>query len=63
MHKIPCYIIRFRKSMIAAAGVPKNAMKDFLDGVESKWGSAVEYLEKIGITHEQMDTIRNNFLE
>ena len=49
--------------MIAAAGVPKNAMKDFLDGVESKWGSAVEYLEKIGITHEQMDTIRNNFLE
>ena len=52
-----------RKSMIAAAGVPRNAMKDFLDGVESKWGSAVEYLEKIGITHEQMDTIRNNFLE
>ena len=38
-------------------------MKDFLDGVEAKWGSAVEYLEKIGITQEQMDTIRNHFLE
>ena len=52
-----------RESMIRAAGVPKNAMKDFLDGVEAKWGSAVEYLKKIGVTHEQMDTIRNNFLE
>jgi len=38
-------------------------MKDFLDGVESKWGSAVEYLQKIGITNDQMDMIRNNFLE
>ena len=52
-----------RESMIRAAGVPLDAMKDFLDGVEAKWGSAVEYLEKIGITQEQMDTIRNHFLE
>ena len=52
-----------RESMIRAAGVPLDAMKDFLDGVEAKWGSAVEYLKKIGVTHEQMDTIRNNFLE
>jgi len=43
--------------------VPKDAMKVFLDGMESKWGSAVEYLEKIGVTQEQMDTIRANFLE
>ena len=49
--------------MISIAGVPKDAMKDFLDGVESKWGSAVEYLQKIGITNDQMDMIRNNFLE
>jgi hypothetical protein len=49
--------------MITAAGVPKDAMKDFLDGVESKWGSAVEYLEKIGVTEEQMQMVRNNFLE
>jgi len=52
-----------RESMIAAAGVPKDAMKDFLDGVESKWGTVVEYLKKIGITQDQMDTIRHNFLE
>ena len=52
-----------RKKMIAVAGVPKDAMKDFLDGVESKWGSVIEYLEKIGVTQEQMDMGRNNFLE
>ena len=52
-----------RKKMIDVAGVPKDAMKDFLDGVESKWGSVIEYLEKIGVTHDQMDEIRTNFLE
>ena len=51
-----------REKMISIAGVPQNAMKDFLDGVESKWGSAVEYLEKIGISQEQMERVRNNFL-
>jgi hypothetical protein len=49
--------------MISLAGVPKDAMKVFLDGMESKWGSVVEYLKKIGVTHEQMDAIRTNFLE
>ena len=52
-----------RKKMINIAGVPNDAMKDFLDGVESKWGSVMEYLEKIGITKNQMDKIRQNFLE
>ena len=52
-----------RETMISVAGVPKGAMKDFLDGVESKWGSVNEYLEKIGVTQEQMDMVRHNFLE
>jgi len=52
-----------REKMISIAGVPKDAMKVFLDGMESKWGSAVEYLEKIGVTQEQMEAIRTNFLE
>ncbi len=52
-----------REKMISAAGVPKNAMRDFLDGIELRWGSAVEYLEKIGVTKEQMESIRDNFLE
>ena len=52
-----------REKMISVAGVPKDAMKVFLDGMESKWGSAVEYLEKIGVTQEQMEAIRTTFLE
>ena len=52
-----------RESMLLAAGVPEDAMKDFLDGVEAKWGSAVGYLEEIGVTQEQMDAVRHNFLE
>ena len=52
-----------RETMISVAGVPKDAMKVFLDGLESKWGSAIEYLEKIGVTQEQMEAIRTNFLE
>ena len=52
-----------REKMISIAGVPQDAMKDFLDGLESKWGSAVEYLQKIGITQDQMNKIRDNFLE
>ena len=52
-----------REKLISVAGVPKDAMKDFLDGVESKWGSVNEYLEKIGVTQEQMDMVRHNFLE
>jgi len=52
-----------REKMISIAGVPKDAMKDFLDGVESKWGSVIEYLKKIGVTQEQMDQVRLNFLE
>ena len=52
-----------REKMISIAGVPRDAMKDFLDEWNQKWGSAVEYLQKIGITNDQMDMIRNNFLE
>ena len=52
-----------RESMISAAGVPQDAMKVFLDGVESKWGSVVGYLQEVGVTNEQMDMIRKNFLE
>ena len=52
-----------RKKLASIAGVPRDAMKDFLDGVESKWGSAVEYLGKIGVTRKQMEMVRNNFLE
>lgn len=52
-----------REAMILAAGVPEDAMKVFLDGVESRWGSVLGYLEEIGITKNQMNAIRDNFLE
>ena len=52
-----------RERMISAAGVPQDAMKVFLDGVESKWGSVIGYLQEVGVTKEQMDMIRKNFLE
>ena len=52
-----------RGSMLLAAGVPEDAMKDFLDGLEAKWGSAIGYLQEIGVTQEQMDAVRHNFLE
>ena len=52
-----------RESMISAAGVPRDAMKVFLDGVESKWGSVIGYLQEVGVTNEQMDMIKKNFLE
>jgi len=52
-----------REAMILAAGVPEDAMTVFLDGVESRWGSVLGYLEEIGITKNQMNAIRDNFLE
>jgi len=52
-----------REGMIMAAGVPEDAMKDFLDGVEARWGSAIGYLQEIGVTQAQMDSVRLNFLE
>ena len=49
--------------MIQAAGVPEDAMKDFIDGVEARWGSVLGYLREIGVTQAQMDSVRSNFLE
>ena len=38
-------------------------MKVFLDGLESKYGGAIGYLNTIGVTEEQMTKICDNFLE
>lgn len=52
-----------REKFISISGVPKDAMKDFLDGLESKYGGAIGYLNTIGVTEEQMKKICDNFLE
>ena len=52
-----------RDAMSLAAGVPENAMSDFLDGLDARWGGAIGFLENIGVTRAQMDAIREHFLE
>lgn len=52
-----------RAAMQHAAGVPEDAITDFLDGLESRWGGAVGYLEHIGVTQAQMQAVREAFLE
>ncbi|GIS52161.1 MAG: hypothetical protein Ct9H90mP27_6520 [Gammaproteobacteria bacterium] len=47
--------------MVAAAGVPEEAMKDFLDGVESKWGRRLDIFKRW--SHPRADgSIREIFL-
>ena len=45
------------------AGVPDDAMGDFLDGLDEQYGSTVDYLRHIGVTEAQMEAVRGNFLE
>ena len=52
-----------RETMVHHAGVPEDAMGDFLDGLESRWGGAVAYLSEIGVPESQMDRVRELFLE
>ena len=52
-----------RAAMQHAAGVPDNAMAEFLDGLDSRWGGALGYLEHIGVTRTQMQAVRKAFLE
>ncbi len=49
--------------MMRAAGVPEDAIGDFLDGIEERWGGPVEYLQSIGISDEAFNSIRANYLE
>ena len=46
-----------------AAGVPEDAMGDFLDGLEENYGGALGYLRSIGIGDEIHEAIREEFLE
>lgn len=51
-----------RAAMQHAAGVPRTAMADFLDGVEARWGSVIGYLTSIGIDVDTLEAVRRNFL-
>jgi protein tyrosine/serine phosphatase len=52
-----------RETMTHVAGVPENAMSDFLDGLYSRWDGPLGYLRSIGISDATMEAVRKEFLE
>ena len=52
-----------REAMLHAAGVPEEAMRDFLDGLEARWGGAIGYLQSMGLTDNVFDRVRALYLE
>ena len=51
-----------RLQMIEAAGVPDQALSDFLDGLDERWGSAIGYLQHIGLSDKTLTAVRKAFL-
>jgi protein-tyrosine phosphatase len=51
-----------RDAMMRAAGVPEDAMSDFLDGLEERWGGPLGYLKSIGISEATMAAVKEEFL-
>lgn len=52
-----------RTDMVKAAGVPESAISVFLNGLEERYGGAVEYLSSIGIKNNTLKRISNILLE
>ena len=52
-----------RESLTHAAGVPEDAIGDFLDGLDEKYGGALSYLRRIGISDDMQASIREKYLE
>ena len=52
-----------RDSMLQAAGVPENAMGDFLDGLQERWGGPVNFLRDIGVEERTFEAVRKAFLD
>lgn len=51
-----------RDGLVRAAGIPEDAMGDFLDGLEARWGGPLGYLREIGVNDTTMDAVRRAFL-
>ena len=52
-----------RDGMRREAGVPDTAMRDFLDGLQARWGGPLGYLRSIGINDDVCEAVRDAFLE
>ncbi len=52
-----------REQLLVLAGVPETAMSVFLDGLESQYGGALEYLRQAGVTDDHFEAVRERFLD
>ena len=52
-----------RHAMMQAAGVPETAMKDFLNGLQDRWGGPLNFLREIGVQEQTFDAVRDAFLD
>ena len=52
-----------RDGMAVVAGVPEEAIGDFLDGLDTNWGGPVNYLRHLGVTEDMLSAVRSAFLE
>ena len=52
-----------RAALTKAAGVPEDAMSDFLDGLDQAYGGPVAFLRSIGLEESTLRAVRSAFLE
>ncbi len=52
-----------REAMVRAAGIPAQAMGEFLDGLDARYGGPIGYLRSIGIGDDVMEAVREAFLQ
>lgn len=52
-----------RDQMMHSAGVPRDAMRVFLDGIEHQHGGPIEFLRSIGVDDAMQQAIREGLLE
>ena len=52
-----------RQEMIRRAGVPAEAIGEFLDELERKYGGPLQYLRGIGVSDDRQNAIREVLLE
>jgi protein tyrosine/serine phosphatase len=52
-----------RATMAHHAGLPEDAIGEFLDGLDTRWGGPLGYLRSIGISDATMDAVRQEFLD
>ena len=52
-----------RETLLHVAGVPEDAMSEFLDGLDERFGGPLNYLTSIGVGEVQQKAIQNALLE